>query len=269
MMKGQIYMVKESEENKNHDYEEPPLEDFFRIEEVSERDIKRKKRKTLFLRYGTVLLAIAMLINGLAIWTNVINIPVIDFLKTSYRLSKLDSIQEAKKAVVTIEGENSKGTGFNIEENGLIITNSHVVANMKTIYIYFPNGEVFQGSVIKDNPEYDLAIVDITGTNLPVLSLQQELNWIENDHIYIIGNPLSYTQIANEGKIINSNNASSVLQITAPVYRGNSGSPVLTEKNEVIGVVYATTVPTIKSGEKATGLVVPVQRVFELLDEAE
>jgi serine protease Do len=95
------------------------------------------------------------------------------------------------------------------------------------------------------------------------------VNWGENDHIYIIGNPLSYTQIANEGEIINTTPTSAVLQITAPVYRGNSGSPVLTEKNEVIGVVYAATVPTIKSGEKATGLAVPVQRVFELLDEEE
>lgn len=255
------------ESNDNHGYEEPPLEDFFIKEEISERDIKRKKRKALFIKYGAILLAIAMLINGLAIWANVINIPVIDFLKTSYRLSKLESIQEAKEAVVTIEGENSKGTGFNIQEDGLIVTNSHVVANMTNITIYFPNGEVFQGSVIKESPEHDLAIVDIPGKNLPILTLQQEMNWEEDDHIYIIGNPLSYTQIANEGKIINTAPTSAVLQISAPVYRGNSGSPVLTEKNEVIGVVYAATVPTIKSGEKTTGLAVPVQRVFELLGE--
>jgi serine protease Do len=173
--------------------------------------------------------------------------------------------------VVTIEGESSKGTGFNIREDGLIITNSHVIEKMITIRIYFPNGQAFKGEVIQDNPELDVAILEIKGENLPVLKLQETQNWKEKEHIYVIGNPLAYTQIANEGEIegliLINDRTTPVLQISAPIFRGNSGSPVLTENNEVIGLVYATTIPKLASDEKASGLAVPIEQVKELLKQ--
>jgi serine protease Do len=252
-------------------FEEPPIEDFFRVEEVSKKEIKRKKRRRKAVKISAVILALILLINGLAIWTNVINIPALNFVKTSYRLSQKESIQTAKQAVVTIEGEGSKGTGFNIREDGLIITNSHVIEKMITIKIYFPNGEAFKGEVVQDNPELDVAILDIKGENLPILKLQETANWKEKDHIYVIGNPLAYTQIANEGEIIGltliNERQTPVMQISAPIYRGNSGSPVLTENNEVIGLVYATTIPKLASDEKASGLAVPIEQVKEVLNQ--
>jgi serine protease Do len=259
----------------NHDdkelFEEPPIEDFFRVEEESEKDRKRKKRRQKWIKIGATILALVLLINGLAIWTNVINIPALQFVKTSYRLSQLESIQTAKQAVVTIEGESSKGTGFNIREDGLIITNSHVIEKMITIRIYFPNGQAYKGEVILDNPELDVAILEIQGENLPVLNLQETPNWKEKQHIYVIGNPLAFTQIANEGEIegltLINDRQTPVMQISAPVYRGNSGSPVLTENNEVIGLVYATTIPKLASNEKASGLAVPIEQVKELLEQ--
>lgn len=252
-------------------YEEPPLEDFFRIEEVSEKELKRKRRRRRWLKVGAVILAFILLINGLAIWTNVINIPALNFVKTSYRLSQKESIQTAKQAVVTIEGESSKGTGFNIREDGLIITNSHVIEKMITIKIYFPNGQAYKGKVIQDSPELDVAILDIKGENLPILKLQETQNWKEKQHIYVIGNPLAYTQIANEGEIegltLINDRQTPVMLISAPIYRGNSGSPVLTENNEVIGLVYATTIPKLASNEKASGLAVPIDQVKEVLNQ--
>jgi serine protease Do len=251
-------------------FEEPPIEDFFRVEEVSEKEIKRKKRRQKGIKVGAVILAFILLINGLAIWTNVINIPALNFVKTSYRLSQLESIQTAKQAVVTIEGENSKGTGFNIREDGLIITNSHVIEKMITIKIYFPNGQAYKGEVIQNNPELDVAILEIKGKDLPILKLQETQNWKEKQHIFVIGNPLAYTQIANEGEIegltLINDRTTPVLQISAPIYRGNSGSPVLTENNEVIGLVYATTIPKLASNEKASGLAVPIEQVKEVLE---
>jgi serine protease Do len=252
-------------------FEEPPIEDFFRVEEVSKEELKRKKRRHKGIQIGAILLALILLINGLAIWTNVINIPALNFVKTSYRLSQKESIQNAKQAVVTIEGEGSKGTGFNIREDGLIITNSHVVEKMITIRIYFPNGQAFKGEVVQDNPELDVAILEIKGENLPVLKLQETPNWKEKQHIYVIGNPLAYTQIANEGEIegltLINDRTTPILQISAPIYRGNSGSPVLTENNEVIGLVYATTIPKLASKEKASGLAVPIEQVKEMLEQ--
>jgi serine protease Do len=268
-MKGIRFMDNDTQDKEL--YEEPPLEDFFRVEEVSEKELRRKRRRRRWLKVGAAILALFLLINGLAIWTNVINIPALNFVKTSYRLSQKESIQTAKQAVVTIEGENSKGTGFNIREDGLIITNSHVIEKMITIKIYFPDGQVFKGEVIQDRPDLDVAILEIKGENLPVLKLQETQNWKEKQHIYVIGNPLAYTQIANEGEIegltLINDRQTPVMLISAPIYRGNSGSPVLTEENEVIGLVYATTIPKIASNEKASGLAVPIEQVKEVLEQ--
>jgi serine protease Do len=257
--------------NEKDVFEEPPLEDFLSEEDVTEKEIIRKKRKTKLIRISAVTLAFVFLVNGLAAWTSILTIPALEFVKTSYRLSQMESIQSAKQAVVTIQGDGYKGTGFNIRQDGLIITNSHVIEKMNTIIIYFPNGKIFKGKVIIDNPESDIAILDIKGEHLPTLLLQDPQKWNVNDHVYVIGNPLSYTQIANEGEIEGSlfiyNRANPVLQISAPIYRGNSGSPVLTEHNEVIGVVYATTVPKLTSEEKASGLAIPIEQVQILLKQ--
>jgi serine protease Do len=250
-------------------FEEPALEDFLMNEEIDETDIKRKKRKAKWMKGAAGILAFAFLVNVLAVWVNVINVPALDFIETSIRLSRMDSLKLSKQAVVTIQGDGTKGTGFNIRENGLIVTNSHVVSKMNPIDIYFPNGEVFRGTILHDDPELDLAFVEISGDDLPVLPLQEDGEWKVMDHVYVIGNPLSFTQIANEGYIEGmtfvKDRSNNVLQISAPVYRGNSGSPVLNKDNKVIGVVYAATVPKAGSGERTSGLVVPIDAVIEAM----
>jgi serine protease Do len=267
-MKGNFKMTDE-QTNKNL-YDEPSLEDFLMVEELDERDIRKKRRKAKWIKVGIVFLALGLLANVLVVWVNVVNLPAVEFVKTSLRLSQMESIKEAKHAVVTIQGDSLKGTGFNIREDGLIITNSHVIENMNPITVYFPNGKVFRGKILKDSPELDIAILEIDGENLPVLNIEEEPLWNVQDHIYVIGNPLSFTQIANEGNIegliYTDDKKKTVIKISAPVYRGNSGSPVLNDKNGVVGVVFATTVPKLSSNEKASGLVVPIDQVIELLE---
>jgi serine protease Do len=253
-------------------FEEPPLEDFLNDEEFDEKEDFRRKTRGKWIKVAAGTLAIVLLINMLSVWVNVINIPALDFVKTSIRLSKIESIQLSKEAVVTIEGDGTKGTGFNIREDGLIVTNSHVVAEISPITVYFSDGNVFQGKIVADDPELDIALVEIKGKDLPVLSLQEDADFKVNDPVYVIGNPLSFTQIANEGLIEGMtyviNRSVPVLQISAPVYRGNSGSPVLDKDFRVIGVVYATTVPKVGSGTRSSGLVIPIESIFGLLNDS-
>jgi serine protease Do len=267
-MKGNFKMT--DEQTNENLYNEPSLEDFLMVEELDDREIRKKRRKAKWIKAGIVFLALGLLINVLVVWVNVVNLPAIEFVKTSLHLSQMKSIKEAKHAVVTIQDDSSKGTGFNIREDGLIITNSHVIENMNPITVYFPNGKVFRGEILKDSPELDIAILEIDGENLPVLNIEEEPLWNVQDHIYVIGNPLSFTQIANEGNIegliYTDDKKKTVIKISAPVYRGNSGSPVLNDKNGVVGVVFATTVPKLSSNEKASGLVVPIDQVIELLE---
>ncbi|MCD8501865.1 MAG: serine protease [Bacillaceae bacterium] len=187
---------------------------------------------------------------------------VIKFLRTSYRLSQLEEVQFYKEAVVTIQGDRSRGTGFTVSEDGLIITNHHVIENQNQITVVFQKGERMKATVVQANPDYDIALLQVDATGLPYLELN-EATGIIKEPIIVIGNPLSFTQIANEGYVLENGEQ---LLISAPIYRGNSGSPVINTKGEVVGVVYAKRKAS-EYGGKSVGIATPIEKVLEVLNE--
>jgi len=245
------------EQDEQKEYrDEPPMEDFLPNEEDQLLKEKQKKRKTLFVKIVAIGLAITMLISFNQIWPQIINLPSIKFLQKSKELSKQEDIQLYKEAVVTIQDQHTKGTGFNVSENGFIITNRHVVEEMNPITVIFPQGDILGASVVHMDSVLDLAFLKVEGKDLPFLSLSRPNTWRIQDHIYVIGNPLFHNQIANEGDILEGSEKNQLLMISAPIYKGNSGSPVINKEGKVIGVVYA------KMTEDGIGLAIPVEQIL-------
>ena len=203
-----------------------------------------KKTKRPFPKWVFWVLASVLFVNSFAVFFQIYSIPAIEFLKTSAKLSLQEDIASYKKAVVVISTEDSKGTGFSISNDGTIITNNHVVEGNETVTVNFPEDGMFQANVVHTYPSVDLAVLKIEGKDLPYLQLAEQTAFEDDEHIYFIGNPLSFSGIANEGKIIDfiqlSDWDTPVVMIKAPVYRGNSGSPILNEEGQVIGVIFAT-----------------------------
>lgn len=196
-----------------------------------------------------------------------LNVPSLQFLKESFRLNKEPEIQKLRKCIATITVENRKGTGFNIDEKGLIVTNAHVVQNAEHVFISFYQGKNFQGTVIEIYPTVDLAIIQVDGGDLPKLELEQNFKGNQGDKVLIIGNPLEYSGIANKG-VIKGNAAVKnidvpVLLIEAPVNKGNSGSPVINEEGNVVGVIFATI--NLKKSETKLGAAIPIQYIVNKL----
>ncbi|MGJ7922330.1 S1C family serine protease [Neobacillus sp. LXY-4] len=249
-------------------YEEPTVEDFL-IEEDDPGRERRKKRRKRIIRSSAAIIAVVFLISSFSIFTTFFNLPALEFLKTSFQLSQREDIQQFKKAVVAVEGNNIKGTGFNIAADGYIITNYHVIENMKPIVVHFSDGQVYKATVEQGFPEIDVAFLDIKGEDLPVLTLDNKASLAEGNAVFVIGNPLAFYQIANKGELIGLRGVNDievpVLGITAPVYRGNSGSPVINEEGKVVGVVFASTIPRVNKGEKLEGLAIPIEEVLRRL----
>ena len=226
--------------------------------------VKHQKKKPKSVRLFAWIMAVMLAFSTFTMIFEIFSIPAIEFLKVSARLSGQEDIQTYKQAVVEIQTTNGKGTGFAITEDGYIVTNHHVIEDALTITVIFPDETLYKGEVIETYPDVDLAVLKVEGADLPYLTLADSYTPTQNEAIYFIGNPLYFTGIANEGTVIDYTQLSDwdeqVLMLDAPVYRGNSGSPVINKDGQVIGIVFATTKDQTHGH---VGLFVPVDLLQE------
>jgi len=148
------------------------------------------------------------------------------------------------------EQEIGGGSGFLISEEGLIVTNRHVVSDKEAEYTVFTNdGEKYEAKVLARDPVLDLAIIDIDGEGFPIVTLGNSESLQIGQTIIAIGNALgefentvsvgvvsglSRTITASGGGMVEV--LEDVIQTDAAINQGNSGGPLLNLKGEVIGI---------------------------------
>src|SRR5699024_1878329 len=112
---------------------------------------------------------------------------------------------------------------------------------MTTAYTDFV---IYDTELIQTYPSINLAVMQVEDQDLPYLPLDEKPHFNRGYSVTFIGNPLRFQGIANEGTIIDDTHLSGwdkpVVMMDAPVYRGNSGSPVISSNGQVIGVVFAS-----------------------------
>ncbi|MGE7689635.1 S1C family serine protease [Lysinibacillus sp. NPDC097214] len=236
-------------------------------QEEQQQDKKPKKQRPI-VKWIVWSMALVLFLNTFALIFQIYSIPAIEFLKVSARLSAQEDIKTYKKAVVEISTDSSKGTGFVISSDGLIVTNAHVVEDAQSLFVIFPEEGLMGAKLVESYPDVDLALLQVTGDDLPSLSLAKNPSYSKNEHVYFIGNPLAFTGIANEGTLLEPTYLEDwqepVMMMDAPVYRGNSGSPVINADGEVIGIVFAT---AKKDPYGRVGLFIPVQVLQRVLNK--
>ncbi|QQK76098.1 trypsin-like peptidase domain-containing protein [Salicibibacter cibarius] len=248
--------------------EEPPLEDFYREEIEDAGTVKKKKSKRRWMKLGIIFVSFLLVIQGTTSLIQLFQPDVVDFLATSYELSQDEDVAEWRESVVTLEvekpGQTTRGTGFFIHEDGLIATNRHVVEDALQTVVTLHDGSAYEATPVSQSEDVDLALIRIEeDVAVDPLQLQSEEDVEEGTYITIIGNPLNFSGIANEGEIIESGNPTA---ISAPTYRGNSGSPAINEEGDVVGVIFATRHQPRGQGG-SVGLMVPVGEVWRHIQE--
>jgi S1-C subfamily serine protease len=162
------------------------------------------------------------------------------------------------------------GSGFIISENGLILTNKHVVLEEEAEYTVVTNeGEQYKAKILAKDPVQDLAILKIEAKKpLPTLKLGDSDNLQIGQTVIAIGNALGEFQntvsvgvISGLGRKITASGGGlvevleDVIQTDAAINPGNSGGPLLNLKGEVIGINTAMSV----EGENI-GFAIPINK---------
>lgn len=138
----------------------------------------------------------------------------------------------------------ARGSGFLISEDGLIVTNNHVIENADDVKVALPDASTpYTAEVIGTDPETDLALLKIkTDKRLPFLSFGDSDALEVGEWVIAIGNPFGLERsitagiLSAKGRDIQSGPFDSFLQTDASINPGNSGGPLLNQAGEVIGI---------------------------------
>jgi len=162
--------------------------------------------------------------------------------------SVADSVGPAVVRVEVIKNGHPSGVGSGviIAPDGLVLTNSHVVAGAKELRLQDAEGRVMEARKLGEDPDTDLALVRAgSARDLPSATLGNSKTLKRGQLVVAIGNPLGFESTITAGVISALGRSlraktgrliEDVIQTDAALNPGNSGGPLVSSRGEVIGI---------------------------------
>jgi len=175
-------------------------------------------------------------------------LPMVDISISGGQESLPAIIKKAEPAVVMIltydkDGKPiGQGSGFFVSQDGNVVTNSHVLQAANRAEVKDLDGKIYPvKKVLAEDREGDLILlsVDIPEQAVHLLSVATSPPEV-GERVVVIGTPLGLEKTVSDGIVSAVREVSgfgSIVQVTAPISQGSSGSPIINLKGEVIGVV--------------------------------
>lgn len=170
--------------------------------------------------------------------------------------------QEVSKGIVRIsDGEKIVASGFAFGTDGYIVTPQHVVEGRDQIDVILPDGSISVAAIVGSCQHSDIAVLTLEQRlTVEALTLADSATIRVGEPTIVIGNPLELPRTMTSGIVSQTHRfvevrydsksrcVANLIQFDAAVNFGNSGSPLLNSKGEVIGMVVARVDPELGDG---------------------
>jgi len=138
----------------------------------------------------------------------------------------------------------SMGSGFIISADGYVLTNNHVVDGADQVTVRLSDRRELDAKVVGTDAQYDIALLKLNATNLPVVSLGDSKNVKAGQWVVAIGSPFGFDHSVTAGIVsaIGRNFGGAdqqyvpFIQTDVPINRGNSGGPLFNLSGQVVGI---------------------------------
>jgi serine protease Do len=191
--------------------------------------------------------------------------PMMDLLEQFYGVRPRQESNKPRKMGL--------GTGFIIREDGLILTNNHVISGADIINVQLTENteKTFEAKLIGSDERSDIALIKIeSAQKLPFASLGTSSQVQVGEWVAAFGNPFGHGHtmtkgiISSKGREIEEINKIPLLQTDASINPGNSGGPLVDTRGYVIGVNSA-----IDARAQGIGFAIPIDEVKKILPDLE
>lgn len=170
------------------------------------------------------------------------------------------------------------GSGVVLSEDGLIVTNNHVVEGASDVQVIFADGRTYQAEILGTDPRTDLAVLKIDAAGLIPIEIGSAEDLVIGDPAIAAGNPLgleggpsltvgvisAFGRQVTTGPGVNDR-LFGMIQTDAPITRGSSGGALVDRQGRLIGITSAVGVSDV--GVEGIGFAIPVERMRRITDE--
>lgn len=139
--------------------------------------------------------------------------------------------------------QQSLGSGFIIDKDGTILTNTHVVEGADEIEVQLADERKFKAEVVGEDPRSDVAVIKIKAeADVPFVKLGDSDKMRPGDWVMAIGNPFGLEKtvtvgvVSATGRVVGGGTYGKYIQTDASINPGNSGGPLFNLQGEVIGI---------------------------------
>ena len=191
----------------------------------------------------------------------VVNISVVDNIPSNAH----EGIEDAPDLEFPQRGE---GSGFVIDPEGYILTNSHLVNAASHIRVRLADKREMPANVVGSDPNTDLALVKVAASNLPAVPLGDSDRLRVGDWVCAIGNPYSYDHtvtagvVSSKGRKIFNASFDAYIQTDAAINPGNSGGPLINAAGEAVGINAA-----VSMEGQGIGFAIPINVAREIIGQ--